>query len=213
MLPNRYAKILDSFGCSEGGGSGVSLSWQVDPKQSVVPLGRDPMLIKSGGNLDLPFELAVIDFHRNHSYRFARDREGVLLLLLQGFRCFTTSPDPEPARSNFKFDLLGFNAGQFNADSKTGGALEHIDRRAPLKIGVTKIGKMDFRDLVGDLANLTLEMTQANCSDLSAHRQQWMRWSNEATESSQMGRVFETADYADYTGRSAHGVFPGSTAP
>jgi hypothetical protein len=184
----------------------VSLSWQVDPKQSVVPLGRDPMLIKSGGNLDLPFELAVIDFHGNDSHRFPRDREGVLVLLLQGFRCFTTSPDPQPARSNFKLDLLGFNAGQFNADSKTGGALEDIDRRAPLKIGVTKIGKMDFRDLVGDLANLTLEMTQANCSNLSAHRQQWMRWSDEATESSPMGREFEPSDVVDYADRSAQGV-------
>src|SRR3974390_2921343 len=76
--------------------------------------------------------------------------------------------------------MLGLDSGQFNADSKTGGALEHIDRRAPPKIGVPKIREMDFSDLVGDLANLTLEVTQANCSDLSAHRQQWMRWLNEA---------------------------------
>jgi len=92
-------------------------------------------------------------------------------------------PDPESARSDFNLDLFGFYAGQFNANPKTSGTLEYVDRRMPPKIGVTKIGKMDFRDLVGDLANLTLEMTQTNCSDLSAHRQQWMRWSNEATES------------------------------
>ena len=159
--------------------SGVSFSWQVDPQQSIVPLGRDSTLIKAGGNLDLTFELAVINLHRNDSHRFARDREGVLLLL-QGLRRFTTSPDPEPARSNFNLDMLGLDSGQFNADSKTGGALEHIDRRAPPKIGVAKIREMDFRDLVGDLANLTLKVTQANCADLSAHRQQWMRWLNDA---------------------------------
>jgi len=128
-------------------------------------------VVKASGDLDLTLELAVINFHRNDSHRFARDREGVLLLL-QGLRRFTTSPDADPARSNFNLDLLGFDTGQFNAYSKAGGALKHIDRRAPPKIGITKIGEMDFRDLVGDLANLTLEMTQANCSDLSAHRQQ-----------------------------------------
>ena len=90
-------------------------------------------------------------------------------------RRFATSPDPEPAGSNFYLNLLGFDTGQFDADSKARGALEHIDRRSPSKIGVTKIGEMDFRDLVGDLANLTLQMTQTNCSELSAHRQQWMR--------------------------------------
>jgi hypothetical protein len=68
--------------------------------------------------------------------------------------------------------MLGFDSGQFNTDSKTGGALEHINRRAPSKIGVAKIREMDFRDLVSNLANLTLEVVQANCSDLSAHRQQ-----------------------------------------
>ena len=162
----------------------MSFSWQVDPQQSIIPLGRDSTLIKAGGNLDLTFELAVVNFHRNDSHRFARDREGVLMLL-QGLRRFTTSPDPEPARNNFNLDMLRFDSGQFNADSKTGGALEHINRRAPPKIGVTKIREMDFRDLVSNLANLTLEVAQANCSDLSAHRQQWMRWSNEATESSQ----------------------------
>jgi hypothetical protein len=153
--------------------SGVSFSWQVDPQQSIIPFRRDSTLIKAGGNLDLAFELAVINFHRNDSHRFACDRECVLLLL-QGLRRFTLSPDGEAARSNFNLDMLGFHSGQFNADSKTGGALEHIDRRAPPKIGLTKIREMDFRDLVGDLANLTLKVTQANCSDLSAHRQQWM---------------------------------------
>ena len=92
-------------------------------------------------------------------------------LLLQWLRRFATSPDPEPAGSNFYLNLLGFNTCQFNADSKTGGALEHIDRRSPPKIGVTKIREMDFRDLVSNLTNLTLEVAQANCSDLSAHRQ------------------------------------------
>jgi hypothetical protein len=58
--------------------------------------------------------------------------------------------------------------------------LEHINRRAPSKIGVAKIREMDFRDLVSNLANLTLEVVQANCSDLSAHRQQWMRFSSDA---------------------------------
>jgi hypothetical protein len=175
--------------------SGVSFSWQVDPQQSIVPLGCDSTLIKAGGNLDLTFELAMVNFHRNDSHRFARDREGVLMLL-QGLGCFTMSPDPEPARNNFNLDMLGFDSGQFNADSKTGGALEHINRRAPSKIGVAKIREMDFRDLVSNLANLTLEVVQANCSDLSAHRQQWMRWSNEATgELTKYGREFETADY------------------
>ena len=101
-------------------------------------------------------------------------------MLLQGLRRFTTSPDPEPARNNFNLDIVRFDSGQFNADSKTGGALEHINRRAPSKIGVTKIREMDFRDLVSNLANLTLEVAQANCSDLSAHRQQWMHLDREA---------------------------------
>ena len=136
----------------------MSFSWQVDPQQPIVPLGGDSTLIKAGGNLDLTFELAVINFHCNDSHRFARDREGVLVLL-QGLRRFATSLDPEPTRSNFNFDVLRFDSGQFDADSKTGGALEHIDRRAPPKIGVTKIREMDFRDLVGDLPNLTLKVT------------------------------------------------------
>jgi hypothetical protein len=90
--------------------------------------------------------------------------------------------------------MLGFDSGQFNADSKTGGALEHINRRAPSKIGVTKIREMDFRDLVSNLANLTLEVAQANCSDLSAHRQQWMRWSCDAR--SQDARIQEIKNSA-----------------
>jgi hypothetical protein len=171
MDTRKYYTPWDAAKCVD---SGVSLSWQVDPQQSIIPLGRDSTLIKAGGNLDLTFELAVINFHGNDSHRFARDREAVLLLL-QGFRRFSTAPDPEAPRSNINLDLLGFDTGQFSADSKTGSALEHIDRRVPPKIGVTKIGEMDFRDLIGDLANLTLEMTQANCSDLSAHTQQWMR--------------------------------------
>jgi hypothetical protein len=43
-----------------------------------------------------------------------------------------------------------------------------------------KIGEMDLGDLVSDLANLTLEVTQANRSNLSAHTPQWMQWTNEA---------------------------------
>jgi hypothetical protein len=39
---------------------------------------------------------------------------------------------------------------------------------------------MDLGDLVSDLANLTLEVTQANRSNFSAHTPQWMRWTNEA---------------------------------
>ncbi len=149
----------------------MSLSWQVDPQQSIFPLGRDIALIEAGGNLDLTLELAVIDFHRDDAHWFARDGEGVFLLLLQRFRRFSTSPDPEPVRSNFNLNLLGFETGQFNADSKAGGALKYIDRRTPVKIGVMEIREMDFGDLVGDLTNLTFEMAQANCSDLSAHRQ------------------------------------------
>ena len=171
MLRDRLReKYYTPWDAAKYADSGVSFSWQVDPQQSIIPLGRDSTLIKAGGNLDLTFELAVVNFHRNDSHRFARDREGVLVLL-QGFRRFTMSPDPEPARNNFNLDMLGFDSGQFNADSKTGGALEHINRRAPPKIGVTKIREMDFRDLVSNLANLTLEVAQANCSDLSAHRQ------------------------------------------
>jgi hypothetical protein len=151
----------------------MRFSWQVDPQQSIFPLGRDSTLIKGGGNHDLTFELAVIDFHRYDSHWLARDRKGVILVL-QGLRCFAPSPDPELARSNINLDMLGLDSGQFNTDSKTGGALKNVDRRAPPKIGVAKIGEMDFSDLVRDLANLALEVTQANCSNLSAHSQQWM---------------------------------------
>ena len=38
--------------------------------------------------------------------------------------------------------------------------MENVNRRAPLNSGITKIGEMDFGDLVGDLANLAFEKPQ-----------------------------------------------------
>ena len=85
------------------------------------------------------------------------------------------------SRPYFHFDLVGFNAGQFNADSKAGSALENVDRRTPLNARIMKIGEMDFGDLVGNLANLALEKSQAKSTGFSAHDPQWTRWANEAT--------------------------------
>ena len=159
----------------------MSFSWQEDPQKSVFPLGRDSSLI-------------IIRRESPPHARTGRGRspwqqlapalrvvERAHLLLLQGFRRFAVSADPESAQRNFNLDLVGFNAGQFNADSKTGSALEHVDRRTPLNAGIMKIGEMDLSDLVGNLANLALEKSQAKCSDFSAHDPQWTRWPNEAT--------------------------------
>lgn len=122
----------------------------------------------------------MVDLHGDNSHRLARGREGHLLLL-QRFRRFPVSSDPEPVQPYLHFELLGLNAGQFNADSKAGSALENVDRRTPLNDRIVKIGEMDFGDLVGDLANLALEKSQAKSTGFSAHHPQWMRWAGEAT--------------------------------
>jgi len=112
-------------------------------------------VVVARGNIDLAFEPAVVDLHGDNSHRLAGCEERQLLLL-QGFRRFPVSSDPDSAQCYFNLDLVGFNAGQFNADPEAGSALEHVDWRAPLNAGITKIGEMDLRNLIGDLANLAL---------------------------------------------------------
>jgi hypothetical protein len=155
-------------------------SRQENPQKSVFPFGRDSSLIVTGGNLHLAFELAVIDFHCDNSNRLTR-RGQRHLLLLQGLRRFAVTSNQDPAQLNVNFDLIGFNARQFYADSKTRSALENIDRRTPLNAGFMKLGEMDLRNLVGNFANLALKKTKANRADFSAHSPQWMRRPNEAT--------------------------------
>src|ERR1700692_389908 len=75
-------------------GSGVRNARQEDPKQPIFPLGSDSALIITRGNLDFPFEPAVVDFHGYNPYRLARCGEGHLLLL-NGFRRFPVSADPD----------------------------------------------------------------------------------------------------------------------
>jgi hypothetical protein len=152
----------------------VGDSWQEDPQKSVLPLGRYPSLIIAGRDIDLALEAPVIDLHRNDTYRFASGGEGELLLL-KGFGGFAVSSDPDSAQFDFEFDLVGFNAGQFNANPEAGDALKHVDWRAPLNAEITKIREMNFRDLVGDLANLALEKPQAERTGFSAHNLQWTR--------------------------------------
>ncbi len=149
-------------------------SWQKDPQKSVFPLGRDSSPIITSRNFHLAFETAVVDLHGDYSHWLACGGEGHLLLL-QGFRRVPVSSDPEPIQPYFNFDLLGLNTGQFNADSKAGSALEDVDLRTPLDDRIVKIGEMDLGDLVGDLANLALEKSQAKRTGFSAHQPQWMR--------------------------------------
>jgi hypothetical protein len=152
----------------------VGNSWQEYPQKAALPLGRDSAVIIAWGDIDLAFEPTVIDLHGDDPHRFAgcRERE---LLLLQGFRRFSVTSDPDSAQLYFYFDLIGFNAGQLNADPEAGGTLENVDRRTPLNAGIMKIGEMDFRYLVGDLANLALEKPQTERTGFSAHNPQWTR--------------------------------------
>jgi hypothetical protein len=164
-------------------GSSVGNSWQEQPQKSVLPLGRDPSLIIAWRNFDRAFEPAMVDLHGDDPHWFAgcRERE---LLLLQGFRCFAIAPDPDSARLHFDFYLVGFNSGQFNTDPEARGTLKDVDRRTPLNSGIAKIGEVDLRYLVGDLANLALEKPQTERTGFSAHHPQWMRWPREATSNS-----------------------------
>jgi hypothetical protein len=148
--------------------SGVGNPRQEDPQKSVFPLGGDSSDVVVRGNFDLALKPAVVDLHGDNSHRFARRGKGQLVLL-QRFRRLPVSPDPDSPRLYFHFDLAGFNAGQFNTDPEAGGALEDVDRRAPLNAGITKIGEMNLRDLIGDLSNLTFEKPQAKRTGFSAH--------------------------------------------
>ena len=47
--------------------------------------------------------------------------------------------------------------------------MENVDRRTPLNVRIMKVREMDFGDLVGNLANLALEKTQAKGTGFSAH--------------------------------------------
>ena len=47
--------------------------------------------------------------------------------------------------------------------------MENVELGTPLNAGVTEIGEMDLGDLVGNLANLTLEKLQAKGTGFSAH--------------------------------------------
>jgi hypothetical protein len=125
----------------------------------------------------------MVDFHGDDPHWLAGcgERE---LLLLQGFRCLAVAPDPDSARLYFDFYLVGFDTSQFKTDPEARGTLKNVDRRTPLNSGITKIGKMDFRYLVGDLANLALEKPQTERTGFSAHHPQWTRWSSEATGNS-----------------------------
>jgi hypothetical protein len=116
----------------------------------------------------------MIDLHVDDSDRFAGCREKELLLL-QGFRRLAVAPDPDSAHLYFDFDLVGVNAGQFYTDPEARGTLENVDRRTPLHSGITKIGKVDFRYLVGNLTNLALEKPQTERTGFSAHSPQWTR--------------------------------------
>jgi hypothetical protein len=157
----------------------VRNSRQEDPQKSVFPLGGDSCLVVIRRNSHLTFESAMVNLHGHHSHRFARCGEGNLLLL-ERFGRFAVSSDPEPAQPNFNFDLVGFNAGQFNADSKAGRTLKNVDRRTPLNARVMKIGEMDLGNLVGNFANLAFEQTQAEGTGFSAHSSQWTRCPIEA---------------------------------
>jgi hypothetical protein len=148
--------------------SGVGNSWQEYPQKTILPFGRHSSLIIARGNLDVAFEPAMINLHHYHSHRLTTGGEGKLLLL-QGFRRLSVSSDPDSAQLDFEFDLAGLNARQFNANPEAGGALKNVNGRAPLNSGITKIGEMDFRDLVGDLANLALEKPQTERTGFSAH--------------------------------------------
>jgi hypothetical protein len=152
----------------------VGDSWQEQPQKAVFPLGGDSSEIIAGRDLDRAFEPTMVDLHGDDSYWFAgcRERE---LLLLQGFRCLAVAPDPDSAQLYFDFNLVGSNTGQFNTDSEARGTLKDVDRRMPLNSGITKIGKVDFRYLVGDLANLALEKPQTERTGFSAHSPQWTR--------------------------------------
>jgi hypothetical protein len=156
-------------------------SRQENPQKPVFPFGRDPSLIVTGWNLHLALELAVVDFHCDNVHRLTR-RGHRHLLLLQGLRRFAVTSNQDPAQFNVNFDLIGFNARQFYADSKTRSALENVDRRTPLNASFMKIREMDLRDLVGNFANLALKKTKANRAVFLAHNNsQWTRRPNEAT--------------------------------
>jgi hypothetical protein len=129
-------------------------------------------MIIARGNIDLAFKPAMIDLHRDHSHRFTSGGERELLLL-EGFRGLSVSPNPDSAQFDFDFDLAALNASQFNADPEAGDALKNVDGRAPMYSGITIIGEMDLCDLVGDLANLALEKPKAERTGFSAHNSQW----------------------------------------
>jgi hypothetical protein len=162
---SRWTRAVDS---------GVGNSRQEQPQKSVLPFGRHSSLIIAWRNFDHAFEPTMVDFHGDDPHWFASCRERKLLLL-QGFGCLAVAPDPNSTRLYFDFYLVGLNTGQFNTDPEARGTLKNVDRRTPLNSGITKIGKMDFRYLVGDLANLALEKPQTEGTGFSAHHPQWMR--------------------------------------
>jgi len=111
MLRDRYAKkSIVPHRVQRSRDSRVSLPWQVDPQQSIVPLGCDPFWVEARRNFDFTFKLAVVDLHGDDSDRFARGREGELLLL-QGFRGFSVSPNPQTPRIDGKLNLFGIDPG------------------------------------------------------------------------------------------------------
>ena len=125
-------------------------------------------MIITGRNVHLSFEPTVIDLHVNDPDGLTNGRERHLELL-ERFRWFPKSTDPESPETNFNFDLFGRHARQFGADSKAGGTLENVDRRAPLHTGITKVREMNFRNLVGNLSNLAFEKPQTKRTGFSAH--------------------------------------------
>jgi hypothetical protein len=148
--------------------------WQENPQKTVFPFGGDSSEIIAGRDLDVAFEPTMVDFHVDNPHWFAGGRERELLLL-QGFRSLTVAPNPDSAQLYFDFNLVGFDTGQLNADPEAGGTLKDVNGRTPLHSGIAKVGKMDFRYLVGDFANLALEKPQTERTGFSAHGSQWTR--------------------------------------
>jgi hypothetical protein len=149
-------------------------SGQEQPQKAVFPFGGDSSEIIAGRNLHVAFESTMVDLHVDDSDRFAGGREKELLLL-QGFRRLAVTPDPDSAHLYFDFDLVGLNTCQFNTDPEARGTLKNVDWRTPLNSGITKIREVNFRYLVGDLANLALEKPQTERTGFSAHSPQWTR--------------------------------------
>jgi hypothetical protein len=145
---------------------------QEDPQKPVFPLGADSSLIIARWDFHFALESSMVNLHGDNPDRFAVGGERQLLLL-QRFGRLTVTSDPETAEAYFHFDMVGFNSGQLSADAKAGSALENIDRRSPLNTGITKVRKMDLRDLVGNLANLAFEKPKAKRTGFSAHNAQW----------------------------------------